>query len=52
MTLPAVEFFRPSLDGARYRFRLHVLPAGFVRIRHFGFLIATATTHPGGQTNG
>jgi Putative transposase/Transposase zinc-binding domain len=30
MTLPAAEFLR--------RFLLHVLPAGFVRIRHFGFL--------------
>jgi Putative transposase/Transposase zinc-binding domain len=30
MTLDAVEFLR--------RFLLHVLPAGFVRIRHFGFL--------------
>jgi hypothetical protein len=30
MTLPAEEFLR--------RFLLHVLPAGFVRIRHFGFL--------------
>lgn len=30
MTLPADEFLR--------RFLLHVLPAGFVRIRHFGFL--------------
>jgi len=29
MTLPAEEFLR--------RFLLHVLPAGFVRIRHFGF---------------
>jgi hypothetical protein len=28
--LPAVEFLR--------RFLLHVLPPGFVRIRHFGFL--------------
>ena len=28
MTLPAVEFLR--------RFLLHVLPKGFVRIRHFG----------------
>jgi hypothetical protein len=30
MTLPAEEFLR--------RFLLHVLPRGFVRIRHFGFL--------------
>ena len=30
MTLRAVEFIR--------RFLLHVLPAGFVRIRHYGFL--------------
>ena len=30
MTLDAVEFIR--------RFLLHVLPAGFVKIRHFGFL--------------
>jgi hypothetical protein len=30
MTLPAVTFLR--------RFLLHVLPPGFVRIRHFGFL--------------
>jgi hypothetical protein len=30
MTLPATEFIR--------RFLLHVLPKGFVRIRHFGFL--------------
>jgi hypothetical protein len=30
MTLPAKEFIR--------RFLLHVLPDGFVRIRHFGFL--------------
>jgi len=30
MTLSAAEFLR--------RFLLHVLPAGFVRIRHFGFL--------------
>jgi hypothetical protein len=32
MTLPADEFLR--------RFLLHVLPSGFVRIRHFGFLAA------------
>ena len=30
MTLPAEEFLR--------RFLLHVLPPGFVRIRHFGLL--------------
>jgi hypothetical protein len=30
MTLKAVEFIR--------RFLLHILPAGFVRIRHYGFL--------------
>jgi hypothetical protein len=30
MTLKAVEFLR--------RFLLHVLPAGFVRVRHYGFL--------------
>ena len=30
MTLSAAEFLR--------RFLLHVLPGGFVRIRHFGFL--------------
>jgi Putative transposase len=30
MTLDAVEFLR--------RFFLHILPKGFVRIRHFGFL--------------
>jgi hypothetical protein len=30
MTLPAAEFIR--------RFLLHVLPAGFHRIRHYGFL--------------
>jgi hypothetical protein len=30
MTLDAVEFIR--------RFLLHVLPSGFVKIRHFGFL--------------
>ncbi len=30
MTLPAVEFIR--------RFLLHVLPRGFMRIRHYGFL--------------
>ena len=30
MTLAAVEFIR--------RFLLHILPSGFVKIRHFGFL--------------
>jgi hypothetical protein len=30
MTLPAEEFMR--------RFLLHVLPSGFVKVRHFGFL--------------
>jgi hypothetical protein len=30
MTLDAVEFIR--------RFLLHILPPGFVKIRHFGFL--------------
>ncbi len=30
MTLAAVEFLR--------RFLLHILPAGFMRIRHYGFL--------------
>lgn len=30
MTLPAVEFIR--------RFLLHVLPTGFVKIRHYGFM--------------
>lgn len=34
MTLPGVEFLR--------RFLLHVLPKGFVRIRHFGFLAPCA----------
>jgi Putative transposase len=29
MTLPALEFMR--------RFLLHVLPRGFVKIRHFGY---------------
>jgi len=37
MTLPADEFLR--------RFLLHVLPRGFVRIRHFGFL-AGRHRHP------
>ena len=30
MTLEAIEFIR--------RFLLHILPSGFVKIRHFGFL--------------
>jgi len=30
MTLDAVEFIR--------RYLLHILPSGFVKIRHFGFL--------------
>jgi hypothetical protein len=30
MTLDAIEFIR--------RFLLHILPSGFVKIRHFGFL--------------
>jgi len=30
MTLTAIEFIR--------RFLVHVLPSGFVRIRHYGFL--------------
>jgi len=34
MTLKAEEFIR--------RFALHILPRGFVRIRHFGFLSGTA----------
>jgi hypothetical protein len=34
MTLPAMEFIR--------RFALHVLPRGFVRIRHYGILSATS----------
>ncbi len=38
MALPAAEFLSRSLDGARDRFLLHVLPDGFVRIRHFGLL--------------
>ena len=37
MTLPATEFIR--------RFLLHVLPDGFVRIRHFGFLANAAKKH-------
>ncbi len=28
----------PSLDEFLRRFLLHLLPNGFVRIRHFGFL--------------
>jgi putative transposase/transposase-like zinc-binding protein len=36
MMLPAEEFLR--------RFLLHVLPAGFVRIRHFGFLANRTAT--------
>ena len=36
MTLPAEEFLR--------RFLLHVLPGGFVRIRHFGFLATRGRT--------
>ena len=37
MTLEAVEFIR--------RFMLHVLPSGFMKIRHFGFL-ANRIAHP------
>jgi hypothetical protein len=37
MTLTATEFLR--------RFFLHVLPKGFVRIRHFGFLANRFRTH-------
>lgn len=37
MTLDAVEFLR--------RFFLHVLPKGFVRIRHFGFLANRFRSH-------
>jgi putative transposase len=44
MTLAATEFLRRSLDRARDRFLLHVLPAGFVRIRHFGFLANRTAT--------
>jgi hypothetical protein len=44
MTLPAEEFLRRSLDRARDRFLLHVLPAGFVRIRHFGSLANRTAT--------
>ena len=36
MTLPAAEFIR--------RFLLHVLPKGFMRIRHFGFLASRSKT--------
>ena len=36
MTLKVEEFIR--------RFSLHILPKGFVRIRHFGFLSSTAKT--------
>ena len=37
MTLDAEEFIR--------RFLLHVLPDGFMRIRHFGFLANRAKEH-------
>ena len=37
MTLDAHEFIR--------RFLLHVLPEGFVRVRHFGFLAKGAKKH-------
>ena len=37
LTLPAVEFIR--------RFLHHVLPKGFVRCRHYGFLAARAKRH-------
>jgi Putative transposase len=37
MTLEAVEFIR--------RFLLHVLPSGFVKIRHFGFLANSRRTN-------
>lgn len=37
MTLPAVEFIR--------RFLLHVLPEGFMRIRHYGFLANRSKKH-------
>ena len=37
MTLPAQEFIR--------RFLLHVLPEGFVRVRHFGFLANRTKKH-------
>jgi hypothetical protein len=36
MTLTAMEFLR--------RFIQHVLPRGFVRIRHFGYLASTCRT--------
>ncbi len=36
MTLPVEEFLR--------RFLLHLLPQGFVRIRHFGFLATRQRT--------
>ena len=38
MKLSAIEFIR--------RFLLHVLPSGFVRIRHYGFL---ANRSPAGE---
>ncbi len=38
MTRPAEEFHFRSLDGARDRFLLPILPGGFVRIRDFGLL--------------
>ena len=37
LTLPAEEFIR--------RFLLHVLPKGFVRCRHYGFLAARSKAH-------
>jgi len=37
MILPAEEFIR--------RFLLHVLPRGFMRIRHFGFLANRSKAH-------
>jgi hypothetical protein len=37
LTLPAQEFIR--------RFLLHILPEGFMRIRHFGFLANRANKH-------
>ena len=37
MTLPAVEFMR--------RFLLHVLPRGFVKVRHFGYLANGTRKH-------
>ena len=36
MTLPAMEFIR--------RFAMHILPRGFVRIRHYGILSATSNS--------